>query len=132
MQVRPIVAILETMWGDRAGRAPRHFKINPLNCSGRRLYKLVGPGNADRLLVTNACKELVTNANRHGKPDPNWLLENLRRLDPDLILVCGSVAKKTFKECGYVPLRHPVYMPHPAARNWTKRRLRETQRAIQK
>jgi hypothetical protein len=128
----PIVAVLETMWGYRTGRAPRYFKINPLNASGRRLYKLVGEQNKERLLLTNVCRELVTKAKHHGKPDPDWLAENLIRLDPDIILVCGRVAQKTFKECGYVPLRKPIYMLHPAARNWTKARLREVQRKIQK
>lgn len=135
--MKPIVAVLETMWGDRAGRAPRHFKINPENASGRRLYKLVGEKNRNRLLVTNVCRELVTNANQHGKPDADWLLENLIRLQPDLILVCGRVAKKTFDATfviGWPMVNLPriLYMAHPAARCWTKKRLRETQRAIQK
>jgi len=129
---RPIVAVLETMWGYRSGRAPRWFRINPQNASGRRLYKLIGEENSHRLLVTNACRELVTSAKRHGKPDPDWLLENLIRLDPHLILVCGNVAQKAYKACGYVPLRKSrvLHIAHPAARNWTKKRLREVQRRI--
>ena len=129
-----VVAILETMWGERAGRAPRYFKINPYNCSGRRLYKLIGPGH--NLLVTNACRELVTSANKHGKPDAGWLLDNLMRLQPDLILVCGKVAQKTFEETGYngheASKSEALYIAHPAARNWTSKRLKETQKQIQK
>lgn len=132
---RPIVAVLDTMWGDRAGRAPRHFKINPYNHSGKRLYRLVGERNAHRLLVTNACRELVVNANQHGKPDPEWLADNLRRLNPALILVCGSIAQRTFERSGFIHERHPygvLYIHHPAARCWTKKLLREVEREIQK
>jgi len=69
-----VVAILETMWDWRgqassAGyrQAPEYFRINPSNHSGRRLYKLIGPDS--RLLVTNACRELVSSAKHHGKGD---------------------------------------------------------------
>lgn len=152
--MRPIVAILETMWGYRTGRAPRYFKINPLNTSGRRLYKLIGEQNRERLLVTNVCRELVTSAKHHGKPDARWLAENIVRLAPVTLLVCGSVAKKTFKQAEILIKANPldiievrgafrtfdsiieemkvVYVPHPAARNWTNDRLREVQRKIQK
>src|SRR5271163_832108 len=91
-----IVAILDTMWGDREGRATRFFRINPSNFSGRRLYKWVGEENVSNLFVTNACKELVTDPKHHGKPDPEWLAENLRRLHPDLVLVCGNIAQRAF------------------------------------
>lgn len=143
-----IVAVLETMWGDREGRAPRYFKINPHNKSGKRLYKFVGPENAHRLVVTNCCRELVTSANHHGKPDAKWLHENLTRLNPSIILVCGAVARKTFRESGYalsdknidfeyfssldVDGRTVFWLLHPAARTWTKKQLRETERRIQK
>lgn len=132
LQSDVIVAVLDTMWVGREARAPRYFKINSHNHTGKRLYKFVGPENAHRLLVTNVCREAVSHANRHGKPDPDWLLENLKRLDPYIILVCGKVAQKAFKECGYMPLRKPIYIQHPAARTWTKKQLRETERRIQK
>lgn len=130
-----IVAVLDTMWGDRPGRAPRYFRINPYNHTGKRLYKLIGAENAKRLYVTNVCRELVTHASQHGKPDPIWLAENLRRLDPAVILVCGSVAQKAFDQiCPTIWDGNGVeiYMPHPAARCWTKRMLRETERKIRK
>lgn len=132
-----IVAILETMWDWRsltseAGYkdAVRFFRINPQNVSGKRLYKLVGT-DAD-LWVTNACRELVTGPSHHGKPNPEWLSENLKSIDSlgpiDLLLVCGKVAQATFKTCGYVPIQARVLeIPHPAARNWTKERIMEVQ-----
>lgn len=127
---RHVVAILETMWDWRGmtsgagyGEAPRYFRINPQNFSGRRLYKLIG---ADaKLLVTNACRELVRSAKQHGTPDPAWLADNLRTLDGDrvdILLVCGKVARQTFAACGYKPRAATVLeIPHPAARRvWTR------------
>lgn len=114
-----VVAILETMWGDEAGEAERYFRINPRNHSGKCLYALVG--NA-RLLVTNACREKVTSANQHGKPDPDWLKVNMMKLDPitDLWLVCGKVAQSTFERAYFMPRGKVIKIPHPAARFvWT-------------
>jgi uracil-DNA glycosylase len=125
-----IVAVLETMWGDKPGRAPHYFKISPQNYTGKRLYKLIGPENAHRLVVTNVCKELVTSPNHHGKPDPWWLRENLDRLKPRLILVCGRIAQRTFRYCDYIIDENEtvcMYIPHPAARGeWSAARLRRT------
>lgn len=129
-----IVAVLETMWGDRVGRAPRYFKINPYNLSGKRLYRFVGPENVSRLVVTNCCRELVTSVKQHGKPDAHWLDENLERLNPSVVLICGRVAQETFDETGrqYAGCHKVIYLPHPAARTWTKKSLRETARKVSK
>lgn len=128
--MKHVAAILETMWDWRGmtsgagyGEAPRYFRINPQNFSGRRLYKLIG---ADaKLLVTNACRELVRSAKQHGTPDPAWLADNLRILDGDrvdVLLVCGKVAQQTFAACGYKPRTATVLeIPHPAARRvWSR------------
>lgn len=129
-----IVAVLDTMWGDTAGRAPRFFTINPRNHSGRRLYKLVGPDV--RLLVTNACPQQVTNAQHHSKPDAVWLAQNIayarKHYSPALILVCGKVAKQTFEAAGINSQTPVMYMPHPAARSWSRGRLASFQAAIQR
>ena len=149
-----VVAILETMWDWRkmtsdAGylQAPRYFRINPQNHSGRRLYKLIG-GPQGRLLVTNACRELATSAKGHGKTDPVWLAENLSLLDGatlqaeggrisgkpfDVLLVCGKVAQKCYRECGFTPAKAKVIeIPHPAARAyWTSQTIAETGQKIQ-
>lgn len=141
-----VVAILETMWDWRQQtssvgytEAPRFFRINPENFSGRRLYKLCGPDA--QLLVTNACRELVSNAKQHGKPDPAWLAENLAEIEVnhpkaaaiDILLVCGKVAQKTFKECGYeIKNGRIIEIPHPAARQvWKREFLEQTARNIQ-
>lgn len=126
-----VVAVLETMWdweqqtsGAGYRQAPRFFRINPRNHSGRRLYKLIGPDA--HLLVTEACKELATHANQHGKPDPDWLYGNLVMLEPfDILLVCGLVARQTYQRCGYhlTSVADVVYMPHPAARQWTRQMI---------
>ena len=81
-----VVAILETMWDWRgmtsgAGyqEAPRFFRINSENFSGKRLYSLIGPDA--KLLVTNACRELGNGPNFHGKGDPAWLKQNLELIE---------------------------------------------------
>lgn len=137
-----VVAVLETMWDWRsmtsgAGyrEAPRYFRINPNNYSGKRLYKLIGPA---RLLVTNACRDLASHANGHGKPDTGWLRENLEILDRHqsiaVILVCGKVAQACYRECGFEPARATVFeIPHPAARGpWTKATILENADRIQR
>lgn len=119
-----IVAILESMWDWRqmtsgAGykEAPRSFRINPENYSGKRLYRIVGR-DAD-LLVTNACRELCGSANHHGTPDPQRLRENLEILAPfDVLLVCGKVAQETYARSGH-EFERKMEILHPAARTWT-------------
>jgi len=125
-----VVALLDTMWGDRECRAPRYFRINPHNLSGKRLYRMVGDAN---LFVTNCCPIMQTSARHHGTPDAAWVLENLQRLEPfDVLLVCGSVAAKTYKEAGYLQTygTQTIHMKHPAARSWTKSELEQMQRRI--
>lgn len=133
-----VVAVLETMWDWRnrtsdAGyrhEAPHHFQINANNFSGRRLYKLVGGAE---LIVTNACRELVSSATEHGVPDPGWLGENLRSLWPfDVLLLCGKVAQKTFKGSAFDLIgARIIEMPHPAARAyWTTATIAATQERI--
>jgi hypothetical protein len=122
--MKTVVAILDSMWDwrqatSRAGykEAPRSFSINPRNFSGKRLYRIVGDGV--NLLVTNSCRELCASANHHGTPDPAWLRENLKILEPfEVLLVCGKVAQATYAVCGY-EFKHKIEIPHPAARMWT-------------
>ena len=117
------VAVLDVMWDpSNAGRkAPRHFKINPQNHTGRRLYKWLG--DKYELLVTNACSQIVANANGRGRPDSCWLAENLQRLQPiDLLLVCGETAFNTFDDTGINTgySERVLVLPHPAFRGWSK------------
>lgn len=130
-----IVAVLESMWDWRqmtsgAGykEAPRSFRINPHNYSGKRLYRIVG-SDAD-LLVTNACRELCGSANHHGTPDPDWLRENLELLAPfDVLLVCGKVAQATYAKTGH-EFSSTIEMPHPAARMWTNWMIEATAQRV--
>jgi hypothetical protein len=91
------------------------------------LYKLLGNR---KFLVTNACKELVGSPNHHGVPDPQWLSRNLRRLTFDLLLVCGKVAQQTYRNCDYQTTAKTLFMPHPAARNWTAEQITKWQQII--
>ncbi len=122
------LAILDTMWGG-SDQAPGLFRINPNNYTGKRLYWFLGH---DDLWVTNACGEYMANAKQHGTPNPERLAKNLRRITYDLLLVCGSVAKKTYLKCGYTPKCEILMIPHPARRGWTKSKLEWTKNLIQK
>ncbi len=129
-----VVALLDSMWGGvqyEGRKAPRWFRINPYNFSGRRLYKLVGP-EVD-LLVTNCCPVMQQSARNHGKPDAAWVAENLARLEPfGLLLVCGNVARLTYDASGYAGKAPVMYTLHPAARTWTKDDLKSTAEEITK
>lgn len=146
-----VAALLESMWGWRgyndAGEvAPRYFRINPDNHSGRRLYRICGSHN---LLVTNCCRIVQRSANDHGKPDPQWVIENLGILNidrMDLLLVCGKVARETFEGIASIPAGATdgqSYIPgigivkfymidHPAARRWSIEKLNQTQQHIER
>jgi len=146
-----IVALLDSMWAWRGFNevgedAPRYFRINPDNHSGRRLYRLVGTRS---LLVTNCCRVVQRSAEHHGKPDPEWVKENLSYLKHegmDLLLVCGKVAQYTFGQIASMPTGatdgtaylsgvgvFKFYMiDHPAARRWSIDKLNQTQQHIER
>lgn len=94
----------------------------------QRLYDWLGHHD---LLVTNACRELVSGPNQRGIPDKTWVRENLKELWPfDLLLVCGRVAQSTY-DMSMAP--HPcriVECPHPAARMWDARSLSFMRRLV--
>lgn len=123
-----IVALLDSMWGwggynDAGEEAPRYFRINPDNFSGRRLYRICGDGHS--LLVTNSCRTVQASASHHGVPDPAWVKSNLEFLagqGMELLLVCGAVARRTFEESGFTFPR-VIQMDHPAARRWSNAKL---------
>jgi hypothetical protein len=129
-----IVALLESMWGwggynDPGQEAPRFFRINPDNFSGRRLYQLCGDAN---LIVTNSCRVVQASANHHGTPDPGYVRENLERAHADgcdLFLICGRVARETYQKTG-LDLNSVLFMDHPAARRWTTASLNEVKQKI--
>lgn len=122
-----VIALLESMWGWRGlhgegEEAPRFYRINPENFSGRRLYRICGDAN---LLVTNSCRMIQRSANHHGSPDPLWVAENLttaQRDGCDLFLICGKVAQATYDAAG-LAFPNVIRMDHPAARRWTNEKL---------
>ncbi len=124
-----IVALLESMWGwgghhAPGTEAPRFFRINPENFSGRRLYRLCGDAN---LIVTNCCRLVQQSASHHGEPDVDWVRQNLCRAQAagcDLFLICGAVARETYLRADVKYLLNRVLIiDHPAARRWSKQRL---------
>lgn len=124
-----IVALLESMWAwggynEPDEEAPRFYRINPNNFSGRRLYRICGDAN---IVVTNSCRFVQKSANHHGKPDPEWVRENLLQAHADgcnLFLICGKIAQQTFEDIHLSYLPH-IYMDHPAARRWSNEKLDE-------
>jgi len=134
---KKIVAVLESMWdwrqmttGAGYAMAPRYFRINPENFSGRRLYRIVG--DDANLFVTNSCRELCRSASHHGTPDAKWLRENLEILAPfDVLLVCGKVAQATYAKCGH-EFAKKLAIPHPAARMWTHSMLDAASETVRK
>ena len=130
-----IVALLESMWGWRGynepgEEAPRFFRINPDNFSGRRLYSLCGDAT---LIVTNSCRVVQQSANHHGIPDPTWVRENLEKAQGDgcnLFLICGKIARETYEKTG-LKYDNVMFMDHPAARRWTKAGLAEVKAKIE-
>lgn len=129
-----IVALLESMWGwggynDAGEEAPRFFRINPDNHSGRRLYSLCGDAI---LMVTNSCRIVQRSANHHGTPDPEYVRENLGKALADgcnLFLICGKVAQDTYMKSG-LRLDNVIFMDHPAARRWTIAKIAEVREKI--
>lgn len=135
-KAKTCLAILEVMWDWRSmtstvgykEEAPRIYRINPENFTGKRLYNWLE--NQYVLFVTNACKELVRSASEKGTPDPKWLSSNIKTAQPvDLILVCGKVAQSTFDMRDKGESR-VVMCPHPAARTWNKESLHRMRRVI--
>ena len=131
------LAVLDTMWGGRAGNAPNFFAINQHNFSGKRLYRLTGeePGC---LWCTNVCPELVSGPEQHGTPSVERLTTNLDRWQTSKVtdsekrvyLVCGRVAQGVFDQITW-PVGRTIYLPHPAARNWTNKALDRAAKFIQ-
>jgi hypothetical protein len=124
------LVVLESMWTGKPGvPAPRWFRINERNHSGRRLHNLLKVDPAEgNVWVTNACQIQQATANDHGTPDPVALAENIATFpsEIDWLIVGGKVAGDTF----YGALTSPavqsklagarvLHMPHPAARMWT-------------
>jgi len=151
-----IVALLDSMWGwggyHEAGvEAPRYFKINPDNHSGKRLARLCGNHS---LLVTNSCRLVQSHANAHGIPDIEWVKENLKFLhqqEVPLFLICGRVAQDTFRQATsrssdlnfafqsgrfYIGPGEKwarfLMIDHPAARRWSNAKLDATAAEIQR
>lgn len=131
-----VIALCDTMWDwenmtTSAGYreiAPSYYTISGDNHTGKRLYNWLGHYD---LLVTNACKELVSGPNQRGTPDKTWVRANLAELWPfDLLLVCGRVAQGTY-DLSMAP--HPcrvIECPHPAARMWNARSLSFMRRLV--
>lgn len=73
------------------------------------------------ILCINSCPLIVATAREHGVPNPHYVAALLRRLEPiSVLLVCGAVAKATFRLSPYKSYAKIIIMPHPAWRAWTK------------
>lgn len=128
-----VVVLLDSFYTSN----PRHHgELAPLwwypadsSVSSRNLRKMVPPSSD--ILCINSCPYIVESANHHGVPEPLYVADLLRCLEPfDCLLVCGNVAKQTFKRSPYKG-EHPIlYIPHPAWRAWSSRGFLQVQAAI--
>jgi hypothetical protein len=83
------------------------------------------------LLCINSCPYIVQGANYHGKPEPLYVASLLRRLEPfDCLLVCGAVAKATYRLSPYKGSHPILFIHHPAWRAWSKELISEVQGLI--
>ena len=117
-----VVALLDSFYTTN----PRHHgTLAPLwwypgdsSVSSRNLRKMVPPGWD--ILCINSHPYIVASANHHGTPDPEYVGVLLRRLWPwDVLLVCGSVAKGTFKQSPFKGSSPILFIHHPAWRAWS-------------
>lgn len=149
------LCVLDTMWDWRsktsaAGfeKAPNFFCINPQNHSGKRLFQLTGlDPKRTHLWCTNVCPELVSGPKHHGTPNLERLAANLTRWEvlvrkkwvtkeeglenASTLLVCGNVAQSTFLLLKEKPLYRTIFIPHPAARSWTRKMVKKVSQFIQ-
>lgn len=98
--------------------APLWWHPGDSSVSSRNLRRMV-PDGMD-ILCINSCPYIVQGADAHGKPEPLYVAALLRRLEPfALLLVCGSIAKTTFKQSPYKGTHPVLYIHHPAWRAWS-------------
>jgi hypothetical protein len=117
-----VVALLDSFYtaDSRHHGTPAPLWWPPIDSSvsSRNLRKMI-PQGVD-LLCINSCSTIVESASAHGIPEPLYVAELLRRLEPfHLLLVCGSVAKATFKQSPYKSSHPILFIHHPAWRAWS-------------
>lgn len=119
-----IVFLLQNGWGFRNNKCPIAFEPNELNKSAKTLRKIVGQRR--KLLFTN-CTAVSTD---DAKGNPGRDLDHTNKVIRwckfercDLLIVCGSEAKKAYEECEEVFQGTIWFIPHPAARNLTNELL---------
>lgn len=125
-----ILCVLQNAWGDR--QLPIVFCPNPFNKSAKVVRKMVGDNYYDFSNTTD-----VVTSSPKGKPSPNY--EHFRKVMEmmpkyDLILVCGKQAEETVRKFQdeIRQIGKPIiFVPHPAARNLTNKRVAKINRVIQ-
>jgi hypothetical protein len=114
--------------------APLWWHPGDSSVSSRNLRKMLpqdGGSSSWDLLCINSCPYIVQSANHHGRPEPMYVAELLRRLEPfDCLLVCGSIAKNTFRLSPYKGSHPVLFIHHPAWRAWSTVLINEVREAI--
>jgi len=117
--------------------APLWWHPGDSSVSSRNLRKMLPTENQDPphspwdLLCINSCPYIVQSANHHGRPEPMYVAELLRRLVPyDVLLVCGAIAKATFRASPYKGYAPVLFIHHPAWRAWSTSLINEVQQQI--
>lgn len=135
-----ILAVLQNAWTDETNydrlnkRKPLWFHINPLNKTGKKLYRIT---KGYDLRVTNVCPEWKLNPREKGKSDIDFVSRALKSGDYLIYLVCGNQAIETFKKyqkefSKVIDFRKKIviFMPHPASRTLTNKLLDEVKREL--
>jgi len=112
--------------------APLWWHPGDSSVSSRNLRKMLPSSPSWDLLCINSCPYIVEGANAHGRPEPMYVAELLRRLEPfDCLLVCGSIAKATFKLSPYKGSHPVLFIHHPAWRAWSTELIGQVQRQLE-
>jgi hypothetical protein len=129
-----VVALLDSFY---TTDSRHHGTLAPLwwvpadsSVSSRNLRRIVPLGW--EVLCINSCPYIVEGANYHGKPEPLYVASLLRRLEPfDCLLVCGNIAKNTFRLSPYKGSHPVIFIHHPAWRAWSNRGFLLVQQQIE-
>lgn len=126
-----VVALLDTFYNPHhvGELAPLVWVPSDTSVSSRNLRRLV-PRDAT-ILCINSCPYIVATADDHGKPEPLYVASLLRRLHPwDVLLVAGTIAKRTYRLSPYKGDRPVLFIKHPAWRSWSLAEFRRVREAI--
>jgi hypothetical protein len=124
---KTLLVVLQNAYGVEEGYRPSYERESFVNChTGRRLREAL-PTNC-MVEIINSNPAIGNNPDSCFKPAPEYVKDWIAKIKPDVILVCGKVAKKTMQ---LLTIDIPtVYMPHPAYRALSKQMTSSTRNSL--